>query len=577
MDIYADVARVSRSFFDRFPGGILGAFWGTPAVTPTIPRSPLNIDQLPVEMLHKVACLLDKPDLVSLVRVSARWQAIVEPILWRDLPCLLPLVRLLDLDIIVERYPFIAECEARVTTVSTEQPEKMPQEVWHDHPNVLRLASHVRTLLVHPISDFGSSVKLDTFDPRQRTFMMFPLFKAVCVSLMKDKLQLFPRLRTLEIGSPIKHGFPGKLLEPFINPGLASVVTHCQISQFNYIDRSSINNFQFFEWSVRIYSEQGMLPPIVVRRSLLLDPTISAMTGQIGSLRTLKLRLLYSQDLHVLLAPGAQCLRSLDLDIKVLADPVDTYGLRGLQYLKVRKQSMAFACALLGSSHMEEIDLLEAISVDSHAIAQVLTKIRHDCQANVLRRVCIHENDLPARSRRARAAAAERQTWHIARCHLDALAPFHGLVEVDIRTSGELLMSDDDWAAVVSRWCSLRIFKVEQFLIGQSPLVTGTESPLPGSTLSALLPFATYCPELEELSFQLHATTIPTLAAPQQVQSQIRLRELNVGCNSGINANPALVSDFLHILFPSLRSVKVVPKPADLDAWAQVQGQVRAT
>ncbi|TRM64656.1 hypothetical protein BD626DRAFT_582591 [Schizophyllum amplum] len=291
------------------------------------------------------------------------------------------------------------------------------------------------------------------------------------------------------------------------------------------------------------------------------------MAGRIGSLHTLKLHFYYSQDLHIFLAPGAQCLRSLDLAITVLADPVDAYALEGLRYLRIRKQSMAFAGALVGSPHIEEIDVLEATIADSDALAQLMNKIHGNCQPDVLRRVRIHER-----------LEKDVQTWHVTRRHLAALMSFHGLVEVDICTTGELSMTDVDWAAVVPQWCSLRVFKVKQAFsrrgdIGPTPATV--KAPPPDATLGALITFATHCPELEELALQLHATTIPTLVGPQLTLSQNRLYELDIGRDCGIHGMSTLVFDFLHSLFPSLRTIKVDPKPDDYSNWGLVQWQAR--
>ncbi|TRM56527.1 hypothetical protein BD626DRAFT_413685, partial [Schizophyllum amplum] len=512
------------------------------------------INHLPVEMLHEIACLLDMPNLATLVCVNKRWQVIAEAIIWRDLPSLVPLLRLLDSDAIFDK------------SMIVERNGDLPSNLWKEHPNLVRLAAHVRTLILHPMSDFNTDCMLDTFATQERTgtFTMHSAFKATSTSLMKaHPLKLFPHLRTLVIGTALRHGFPAKLLVPFINDGLTTLIAHCPVNYFHRINHSSIDNFHFLERSLRRNVGQDTIAP----QSLLSHPTISVMAGRIDSLHTLKLRLLCSKDLHVLLAPGAHHLRTLDLDIRVLADPVDSYGLQGLRSLTVRKQPTAFACALMGSPHMEEIILLAAIIVDYNAVAQVLMKIRQDCRHSVLRRVCIRENDYTIRT---------VQTWYITRSCLAALMPFHNLVEIDISTSGELSMRDVDWAAVVPRWCSLRVFKVKQIFPWRRERRPETgEAPSPATTLASLATFATYCPYLEELGFQLHATSIPTLAGPQHALSQSRLRKLDVGHRSGINANPTLVADFLHTLFPSLTEVTVDAKRADIDSWNQVRQEVR--
>ncbi|TRM56529.1 hypothetical protein BD626DRAFT_575549 [Schizophyllum amplum] len=504
-------------------------------------------------------------DLVALVRVSTRWQVIVEAMIWRDLPSLAPLLRLLNSVEIVygpQSVPVCPYTHRKEDVVCLEQIGDLPTTIWRAHPSILRLAGHVRTLLLHPINDFRVDCKLDTFHPNS-AFLKYDVFKTAAASLdQAHSLILFPRLRTLEVNCSLFHGFPGRLLRPFMKSGITSIVAHCPITQFNQLDRSLINNFQFFQRSVHLNCKRGMGAPIVVRQSVLVDPTVGAIVGQIGSFHTLALRLLYSQDLHILLTPCAQHLRSLDLDIMVLADPVTTYALQCLRFLTVRNP---FACALMGSPDLENTTLQLATITGSQDIAQALNMMGETCRPDVLRRVRIYENVMNC----------EWETWYITRAHLTALMPFHGLVEVDLRTTGELSMSDTDWDVVVPHWDNLRIFKIEQsFAANPSPDTV----PSPETTLRTLITFATYCPKLEELGLQIHAATIPTLAGPQLALSQTSLRKLNVGRDAcicgplnGPLPYPTLVFNFLRSLFPSLNYLNAAPKRRDRLLWGAVR------
>ena len=79
------------------------------------PVKPPAIYRLSVETLHEIAEHVEhnsKADLASLVRVDQRFQALGEGILWRELPSIVPLLRLLMPEYFYLNYVYVVSTMA---------------------------------------------------------------------------------------------------------------------------------------------------------------------------------------------------------------------------------------------------------------------------------------------------------------------------------------------------------------------------------------------------------------------------------------------------------------------------------
>ena len=116
-------------------------------------------------------------------------------------------------------------------TVSARQLQHkpLPDDVWEQHPRLLRLASHVKTLLIHPISCPTLDHYLDTFWRQGAILVDMHTLTEVSRSLSSgpSRTALFPRLQRLEVNS--FYGISAELLLPLLGTNLSSCVAYCQI------------------------------------------------------------------------------------------------------------------------------------------------------------------------------------------------------------------------------------------------------------------------------------------------------------------------------------------------------------
>ncbi|KAL1759384.1 hypothetical protein FB107DRAFT_271199 [Schizophyllum commune] len=464
------------------------------------------IDRLPNETLLEIAHLLKKADLVVLSQVDRRLHALVEPLIWRELPSLVPLLQLLP-----PGYFFIEDIELRPENAA------LPSDVWERSPNVRRLASHVKKLLLHPIKDFDIDRRLDTYKPQGRSFMSWNAFKEAAKSLSK---------------CPISFSCP---IYAISSETVTTFVAHCALSRFDQCTwRCAIDTFCFYE---RHHSASKNYP------SLLQVPIIAAIAQDFAALRVLKLDVTKGIGLLSLLERGRHTLRVLELGYCwVLDNQVLDYHLEALRSLT-----------------LEHISIEGLVSRDNDSdMTQIMGRINQVCHPDSLRHIDIHENPL-------------NPTSNFSGRHLASLAPFVGLVEIDIQPSREALLSDADYAAMVPCWPRLRYFRMH--VAPCSPVGNGGVTRAP-ATLGALTPFAMHCHDLHELCIQLHLKSVPSLK--DRVRGQNHLYKLNFGRRSSVRpeADCAQIAEFIRSLFPNLQEIGIpkigIHRQEDTDSWDEI-------
>ncbi|KAL1759390.1 hypothetical protein FB107DRAFT_287825 [Schizophyllum commune] len=506
------------------------------------PKTPKTLLSLPNETLTEIACLLDKPALVALVLVNRRFHALVEPLIWRELTSLVPLLRLLPEYFVEER------------VIVRPVGPVLPKDIWSRNLNILRLASHVRKLLLHPISNLPKDCVHPTFSEHGYRSMTWEALKLVAKSIHPDSGL------HLEVDSCFSCGMGSTKLSPFLGPSVTTFVAHCSVARFyRCLRRCNISSFSYCEPPRDLY---GTLKPADTR-DVSFIPAIRAVAQEIDRLHTLRLRLNHGSGLFALLQPAASTLRTLDIEIVNLADPTTDYQLSSLRSLTVRNQTTAFARALAGSVSLEHVDLDGTLQ----RLAQ-----------GALRRVSVHEDPRHSSS-----------LWSIEPRHLIALSSCSRLVELDLCVSSAVSLGDGDWASLLPSWPALKSLKVQHC---SKPHRHGDARPI--TTLDTLVHFATHCRELEELKLPLLVGEVPDFAhgvatgvaddattdcsRNKPAVAQRCLRELDLGCRSLIKAeiDPTRVANFLHALFPVLRDLIVTPQPQDLDAWDEVKAELAA-
>ncbi|KAL1759389.1 hypothetical protein FB107DRAFT_205309 [Schizophyllum commune] len=533
---------------------ISAALFGVPAESIAIqdpaPVKPPAIYRLSVETLHEIAEHVEhnsKADLASLVRVDQRFQALGEGILWRELPSTVPLLRLLMPEYFYLNYVYV------------RQHKPLPDDIWEQHPSLLRLASHVKTLLIHPISCPALDHYLDTFWRQGNILVDMHTMTEVSRSLSSgpSRTALFPRLQRLEVNS--FSGISAQLLLPLLGANLSCCVTYCTIWGLDeLLARTKIDDFSHCEFMLSdpldeilnddTFDDEDDDPEpfrpysVVERRSVFDMPNLRDIAPVIHTLRALKLRFIFAKDLPALLQPAYDSLRSLDVEISELEDTETDYNFRSLRSLTVRKQKATFARALS----------LEIAGSDD--LGDLLTRIRQECRPATLRRVRIDEREGSTRD------------WSFTVDQLTPLRAFPCLVELDISVSSEISMTDADYAALAPSWPSLRVFKLKH---ARDALDTAVLSP--STTPAALVSFATACPDLEELGLQLHVDSLPDLVLPAH---QSRVHTLDLGFRTALDVDVPLVADFLRSLFPALQKLHVVPALGAATMWNRVRYSV---
>ncbi|KAL1732353.1 hypothetical protein EV714DRAFT_206914 [Schizophyllum commune] len=515
------------------------------------PKLPKTILSLPNETLNEIACLLDKPTLVTLVLVNRRFHALVEPIIWRELSSLVPILRLLPEYFVEESMLVVKAASLCLQDIDRSSPQRpvgpeLPKDLWYRSLNILRLASHVKKLLLHPISDLPRDCMHSTFSDHGYQSMNWESLKLVARSIRQESaFVLFPNLQHLEVDSCLSNGINSVKLLPFLGPSVTTFVAHCSLTRlYLCLRRCEINSFSYYEPSRTLY---GRLKP-ANRRDALLIPAVGAMAQEIDTLHTLRLRLNHGSGLLALLQPASGTLRTLDIEIVSLADTTADFHLKSLRSLTVRKQTTAFARALAGSTRLEHVDLDDVYIRNADDIDKTLRRLAE----SPLRRVRIHESPQNTSA-----------LWSIEPQHLHVLASSRHLVELDIRASSSVSLGDDDWAILLPSWPFLKSLKLRPC---SPPHRRG--GAWPTGTLNTLVHFATHCRKLEELELPLLIGEIPDLPRSYSV-TQRWLRVLDFGCPSLIRAevDPARVARFLHALFPNLRDLRVTPKVEDVGIW----------
>lgn len=458
-------------------------------------------------------------------------------------------------------------------TVSARQQQHkpLPDDIWEQHPSLLRLASHVKTLLIHPISCPALDHYLDTFWRQGNILVDMHTMTEVSRSLSSgpSRTALFPRLQRLEVNS--FSGISAQLLLPLLGANLSCCVTYCTIWGLDeLLTRTKIDNFSHCEFMLSDPLDEILNDDtsddedddpkpfrpysVVEHRSVFDMPNLRDIAPVIHTLRALKLRLIFAKDLPALLQPAYDSLRSLDVEISELEDTETDYNLRSLRSLTVRKQKATFARALVSSVELEHLNMQSLEIAGSDDLGALLTRIRQECRPATLRRVRIDEREGSTRD------------WSFTVDRLTPLRAFPCLVELNISVSSEISMTDADYAALAPSWPALRVFKLKH---ARDALDTAVLSY--STTLAALVSFATACPDLEELGIQLHVNLLPDLILPAH---QSRVHTLDLGFRTTLGVDVPLVADFLRSLFPALQKLHVVPALGVATMWNRVRYSV---
>ncbi|KAL1708212.1 hypothetical protein EV121DRAFT_268076 [Schizophyllum commune] len=416
-------------------------------------------------------------------------------------------------------------------------------DMWRDIPNVERLAGHVRELLLHPCSD----IHWDS----GRLVIDWTTFKVVAKSLQGARdIQLFPNLQSLEVNSCFIRGLSTQMLIPFFNGGNITIFeSHCALSCFGRcLARGELKTFGYYN-----------SPEIVGwpdQQDALLIPALRDLMPKIHTLDAFHLRLSYGQQLLPLLHPASERLKALDIEIKRLVGTVPDYGLDYLRSLTVRKQEAAFVRALAGSPYLEHVELQDVTLSNADGMSVAMERLG----TGALRRLHIEEK-IPQRSDPA---------WYLERCHLDALASAHRLVDLDLHASNGISLTDEDRASLIPAWPCLRYFRLQP---GRRRRSRDAVPYVPQATLATLMHFARYCPDPGELSIHLNVDGVPSVANEPEVGKN-RLIELDLGLCTVIRLDVAStrVAGFLRRLFPALRELQATAaRPGDIDTWDQVK------
>ncbi|KAL1732348.1 hypothetical protein EV714DRAFT_282721 [Schizophyllum commune] len=518
-------------------------------------NTPTSIQHLPNEMLTEVACFLSKADQVALIRVNRHFHALVEPLIWRELTSIVPLLLLLPEYFELEDVPLPPRSPAGRTGIDFKCLRRLcdlSPDMWRDIPNLERLAGHVRKLLLHPCSDIHWDVKHPTFIQSGRLVIDWTTFKAVAKSLQGARdVQLLPNLQSLEVNSCLIRGLSTQMLIPFLTGGnVTTFESHCALSRFGRcLARGELKTFGYYEPSPEIVGWPD-------QQDALLIPALRDLEPKIHTLDALRLRLSYGQQLLPLLHPAAETLKALDVEIKRLIGAVPDYGLDNLRSLTVRKQKAAFVRALAGSPYLEHVHFQDVTLANADGMSVAMERLG----TAALRRLHIEEK-IPQRSDPA---------WYLERCHLDALASAHRLVELDLHASNGISLTDEDWTSLIPSWPCLRYFRLQP---GRRRRSRDAVPYVPQATLATLMHFARYCPDLGELSIPLNVDGVPSLANEPEVCKN-HLIKVDLGLCSAIRADvdPTRVAGFLRRLFPALRELQVTAaRPADIDTWDQVK------
>ncbi|KAI5892739.1 uncharacterized protein SCHCODRAFT_02579404 [Schizophyllum commune H4-8] len=557
--MWLNVARLLAWYAQMIYGMVVG--YGR---TQIVERETPTLSSLPSEVLDEVASYLSRADLASLSLVDRSCSAISRPHLWRTLPSLAPIITLLPRECFAIDEFVMTKSEVRrgrMTYCSHERRTKIQylraldiqNDCWKRNPRLLQSASHVQRLYLrlsqrsatHSIYDRKGTIHIDLTN-----FIAFAESLAQCGTAST----LFPNLRTLEVDCSSEDGLPARLLLPFTSPRLSVFSTNCLVSGMD--DHPNWNHVTEFRFA------EPRLEGRVLNSSVAEIPMFTAIQSRIRAVRTLDLCLHRARGLHALLSQCSRTLCSLSLTIASGRNKrVDSFALYHLRRLTLRGQSGAFASALLGSPHLQLVDVQPSLSRGESDFTGIVDRIARGCRNDALQRV--------------RIVGKARVVWSLAMHHIDPLTTFGNLVELEVRASSHIALGDADYDLLAQRLPRLHVFKVSDIDFAAAP----REPPQRPATLHALVSFATRCPDLRQLSLEIHeAETVPSLAegllAVTLPTKASQVDELGVG-SGGKAISPADVASFLRLLFPSLRHLKV-SQCCDREAWNAVEKMVMA-
>ncbi|KAI5890588.1 uncharacterized protein SCHCODRAFT_02690527 [Schizophyllum commune H4-8] len=475
---------------------------------------------LPAELIHEIfsSPCLSQLDLSVLARASRDWHNIATPILWRRLPGLLPLLKLIPEDA-SSIIPIQCEDE-RLTGYPIECITITRPLIEEDWTPVYRRAVLVKDLEVHAsYSPLCSEFTTQTLE---------------AIAACPPSRCLLPELRSLHLDINLRHVFHTNthltsLLEILLSPNITGNLVEdlrfekdLGFTRLTEAHAAMLVNAAATRWthlkSVSLQVE-------------LCGPSLLATFSQMPALELLKLAFEQSAEesdiIPVSLTPGFLSLRSLELGAvasDAAAAVLQSWDLRALQSFEITR---IHNCA-------KPEDLLQAI---------------HDCIAHDALRVLSIEADFTT----GPAPMLE---------HLRPIAVFRRLVDVFIDVNEGLLLTDDDHAQLAGWWPEAEyIFFNSESHCRISNLCTP-------ATLHCLTHYARCCPRLQELCLPLVAHP-PIPVVPADTPSGHPLYDLEIGDAPLYAEDAAEVAQFLVGVFPHLEEVEYLDRGYSV-AWKHV-------
>ncbi|KAL1724294.1 hypothetical protein EV715DRAFT_285463 [Schizophyllum commune] len=513
---------------------------------------------LPRETLDEIAGHLSKADLISLAVVDRHYNPIAQRKIWHTLSSLVPIMLLLPEErLCLEeiKVPDHYGVERKIWLLHLLDIE---DDDWDVYPRLRLLASYVRKLYLHPLVEDkrDRDSRLPTFFRQGKVYIDWTTYTLMAESLTRcrEDSNLFHNLQTLEVYSGVDGGFPAKLLLPFTGPRLSTFIPRCLIADMDDDPLwSNITEFRFAD--PRSAGKAGDASALTI-------PLLAAMRPHFASLRTLDLRLHHSTGLRTLLKECTDSLVHLTLTLGDCSEAVGSFNLLGLRRVTLRGQSAAFAVALLGSPHLQQVDLQTSFMKGESDLEDIVAAIARSCQPSVLRSVRIvgktvgksGPDDPP---HRPEESPIDKE-WFLSLRHINPLLAFTELITLEIRASYRIVLDDSDYALMAQHLPDIRVFKLETYDVYTSGHWERART-LPDqlATLDALVSFAYHCPELERLSLNIHdVQNIPSLQDRDcLLDTPSQVSELAVG-SGGMEVPVYEVASFLHSLFPALKHLK---------------------
>ncbi|KAI5892744.1 uncharacterized protein SCHCODRAFT_02542960 [Schizophyllum commune H4-8] len=515
---------------------------------------------LPRETLDEIASHLGKPDLISLALVDRHYNPIAQRKIWHTLSSLVPIMLLLPEErLCLEeiKVPDHYSVERKIWLLHLLD---IDDSDWDSYPRLRLLASYVRKLYLHPLLEDkrDRDSRLPTFFRQGKVYIDWTTHALMADSLARcrDDFTLFHNLQTLEVYSGVDGGFPAKLLLPFTGPRLSTFIPRCLIADMDadpLWNNINITEFRFAD--PRSAGKAGDASALTI-------PLLAAMRPQFASLRTLDLRLHHSTGLRTLLKECTDSLVQLTLTLGDCSETVGSFNLLGLRRITLRGQSAAFAVALLGSPHLQQVDLQTSFMKGESDLEDIVAAIARTCQPSVLRSARIVGKTVGKLEPDDRLHSPDEspiaKEWFLSLRHINSLLAFTELITLEVRASYKIMLDNSDYALLAQHLPHIRVFKVETYdMYSFGNWERERILPPQLATLNALIRFAYHCPDLERLSLNIHdVRDIPSLEdwdclldTPSQVS------ELAVGFG-GLEVPVSEVARFLHLLFPALKHLK---------------------